>query len=77
MRAAALLLRKDLRVLARSPFLLAVLVAYPLVLAALVGLVASFASAKPRVALVDRDGLPDSVVLAGVRFDVARAIELA
>ena len=34
------LLRKDLRILRRSPFLVAVLVAYPLVIAGLVGLVA-------------------------------------
>ena len=33
-----LLLRKDLRILRRSPFLVAVLVAYPLVVAGLVGL---------------------------------------
>ena len=38
--------------------LVAVLVAYPLVVAGLVGLVAGYASSKPRVALVDEDGLP-------------------
>ena len=53
MTRAWLLLRKDLLVLRRSPLLLGVLLAYPLVIAALVGLVASYANAKPRVALVD------------------------
>ena len=37
-----LLLGKDLRVLIRSPLLLVALVAYPLAIASLVGLVASF-----------------------------------
>ena len=43
------------------------LVAYPLVVALLVGLVAGYASAKPRVALVDEDGLPHSITLGGQR----------
>jgi hypothetical protein len=47
----ARLLQKDLRVLRRSPLLLGILLAYPLVIAGLVGLVASYANAKPRVAL--------------------------
>ena len=57
--AVALLLRKDLLVLRRSPLLLGVLLAYPLVIALLVGLVAGYASSKPRVAFVDEDNLPD------------------
>src|SRR5919202_1749212 len=69
-----LLLRKDLRILRRSPFLVAVLVAYPLVVAGLVGLVAGYASSKPRVALVDEDGLPSYVDVSGRRFDVNRTI---
>jgi len=77
MRAVSLLLRKDLLVLRRSPLLAAVLVAYPLVIAALIGLTAAYASAKPRVALVDKDKLPPSVVLAGKRFDIAGEIERA
>ena len=43
--------------LGRSPLVLVILLAYPLVVAALVGLVASYANAKPRVALVDEDRL--------------------
>jgi len=68
MTAVALLLRKDLRVLLRSPLLLGALVAYPIVIAVLVGLVAGYASAKPRVAFVDEDNLPPVVSVAGHRF---------
>lgn len=75
MRSAALLMAKDLRVLWRSPVLLGVLLAYPLVVALLVGLVAGYASAKPRVALVDEDGLPASVVVGGETFHVDRTIQ--
>ena len=69
-----LLLRKDLRILRRSPVLVAVLVAYPLVIAGLVGLVAGYASSKPRIALVDEDHLPAKVVVGGRSFDVNRTI---
>jgi ABC-type Na+ efflux pump permease subunit len=69
-----LLLKKDLLVLRRSPLLLALLVAYPLLIAALVGLVAVYGSAKPRVALVDEDGLPPRVEIGGRSFDIARAL---
>jgi glycerol-3-phosphate dehydrogenase len=37
-------------------------------------LVASYGSSKPRVALVDDDNLPATVVLGGKRFDVDRTI---
>jgi hypothetical protein len=70
-----LLLGKDLRVLRRSPLLLGLLLAYPLVIAALVGLVASYANAKPRVALVDEDGLPAQVEVGGQTFHVERTID--
>src|SRR3954449_11380496 len=70
MTAAALILRKDLLVLRRSPLLLGILVAYPALIAILVGLVAGYASAKPRVGFVDEDGLPPTVVLGGHRFHV-------
>jgi ABC-2 type transport system permease protein len=74
MSRAALVLRKDLLVLRRSPLLLGVLIVYPLAIAALVGLVAAYGSSKPRVALVDEDGLPPVVVVGGRRFDVERTI---
>jgi ABC-type Na+ efflux pump permease subunit len=70
-----LVLRKDLRVLLRTPLLLGVLIVYPLLIAALVGLVAGYANAKPRVALVDLDGLPETVEIAGRRFHVDRTID--
>ncbi len=60
--------------LRRSPLLLAILVAYPLLIAMLVGLVAGYASAKPRVALVDEDGLPKTIVIGGHRFHVDKTI---
>ena len=50
---ARLLLRKDLRILQRSPALLAALLALPDRDRVLVGLVAGYASSKPRVAFVD------------------------
>ncbi|HWG56889.1 MAG TPA: ABC transporter permease, partial [Gaiellaceae bacterium] len=75
MRAVALLLRKDVLVLRRSPLLLGLLVAYPLVVAALVALVASYANARPRVALVDEDGLPAELVVGEERFDVEATID--
>jgi ABC-2 type transport system permease protein len=69
-RPAWLILRKDLLVLKRSPALLGVLVAYPLVIALLIGLTAAYANAKPRVALVDLDNIPHHVTVAGETFDV-------
>jgi ABC-2 type transport system permease protein len=70
-----LILRKDLRVLIRSPLLLGVLIAYPLLVAGLVGLVAGYGSAKPRVALVDEDHLPRVVVIGGHSFGIKDAID--
>jgi ABC-type Na+ efflux pump permease subunit len=69
-----LLVRKDLLVLRRSPLLLGLLVAYPLLMAALVGLVAVYGSSKPHVALVDQDGLPSRVEIGGRSFDIDRTI---
>jgi ABC-2 type transport system permease protein len=74
MRSVFLLVRKDLLVLRRAPVLLGTLIAYPLVIALLVGLVAGYASSKPRVALVDEAGLPHSLTLAGQTFDVDATI---
>ena len=75
MKAAALILRKDLLVLRRSPLLLGLLVAYPLVIAALLGLVAAYASSTPRVAFVDRDGLPAAIEIGGRTFHIDRTID--
>jgi hypothetical protein len=73
-RRTALLLRKDLRILRRSPLLLAVLVSYPLLIALLLALVAGYANAKPRVAFVDDDNLPEEVEIGGRTFHVERTI---
>ena len=77
MTKVALLVAKDVRVLRRSPLLVGVLLAYPLLVALLVGLVAAYASSKPRVALVDEDGLPSSIFVGGRRFDIDRTIRRA
>lgn len=69
------LLRKDLLVLRRSPALLAALLAYPIVIALLVGLVAGYANAKPRVAWVDEDGLPAVIAVGGHRFHIQTVID--
>jgi hypothetical protein len=74
MKRVALLLRKDALILRRSPVLLGLLLAYPLLIALLVGLVAGYANAKPRVALVDEDGLPRYVTIGGHRFNVDATI---
>jgi ABC-type Na+ efflux pump permease subunit len=55
--------------------LLGVLVAYPLVIALLIGLTAAYANAKPRVAFVDQDGIPHRIAVAGQSFDVDRLID--
>jgi ABC-type multidrug transport system permease subunit len=72
--AVALVLRKDLRTLRRTPVLLVVLLAYPVLIALLLGLVAGYANAKPRVALVDEDGLPAHIVVGRHNFDVQATI---
>ncbi|MBD0347511.1 MAG: ABC transporter permease [Thermoleophilia bacterium] len=76
-RRVALLLRKDLIVLRRSPLLLGAALGYPLLVAVLVALVAGYAGTKPRVALVDEDGLPDVVRVGAQDFRVERAIRRA
>jgi len=73
-RRVLLVVRKDLRLLRRSPVLLTTLIAYPIVITVLVGVVAGYANSKPRVALVDEAGLPSQIVLAGQRFYVDRPI---
>src|ERR1044072_8457780 len=75
MNPAARPLRKHGLVLRRSPLLLGILIAYPLAIAVLVGLVASYGSSKPRVALVDEDNLPPTLELGGHVFHVDRRID--
>src|SRR5262249_17543812 len=70
-----LIVGKDLTVLRRSPLLLGALIAYPIVIAVLVGLVAGYASSKPRVAWVDEDNVPAVVQVGGTRFHVQTVID--
>ena len=65
-RAIGLLLRKDARLLRRSPALVAALIVYPLIVAVLVGLVVRYAGEQPRVALVDLDDIPAVVEIGGL-----------
>lgn len=75
MSGVARLVRKDLLTLRRSPALLVALLAYPLLVAALVALVTGYAGSKPRVGLVDLEGLPRTLELGGHSFDVQRTID--
>ena len=77
MRPVGQLLRKDLRVLGRSPAVLAALVLYPLVVALIVGLVVRYAGDRPRIGLVDEDGLPAVMEIGGQRFDVDQIFDRA
>lgn len=64
------LLAKDLRILRRSPLLVGLLVAYPVLIALLIGLALSNGPDKPRVAILNQ--LPQSggaVVVGGERVD--------
>ena len=67
------LLLKDLRILRRSPLLVAMLVLYPIVIAALVGFAVTSGPDKPRVAVLNE--VPESgeqIDLGGQRVDLAR-----
>jgi hypothetical protein len=77
LKRVALLLQKDLRVLRRSPLLLAAAIGYPLVVAVLVALVGAYAGTKPRVALVDEAGLPPSLRLGDRTFQIKSALDRA
>ena len=77
MKRLALLLRKDLLLLARSRALLAVLVIYPLVLSLLVGGVLGGQGARPRVAFVNEDDIPNVVHVGSRTFDFGRIVRQA
>jgi ABC-2 family transporter protein len=67
------LLLKDLQILRRSPFLVAVLIAYPLIISVLIGLALSRGPDKPRVAVFNELAPGDtSFSVGGQRLDVAR-----
>ena len=69
-RAALLLLRKDLRLLARSPGLLAVLVVYPVLVSLLLAAALQEGGREPRLAIVNLDGAGRTVEVAGERLSV-------
>src|SRR5918992_1002318 len=67
------LLAKDLRILSRSPLLVAMLVLYPIVIAALVGFAVTSGPSKPRVAVLNE--IPEAeqkIELGGQQVDVAK-----
>ena len=66
------LLAKDLRILGRSPVLVALLVLYPIVIAVLIGFALSRGPEKPEVAFYNGlEGSPAIVELGGERIDLA------
>ena len=75
MRSAALLLRKDLRLLARTPAMLLILVAYPLLVAMLVTLALQSDERRPDVAVVNLDASGRSVVVGDRRLSIDDYIE--
>jgi ABC-2 type transport system permease protein len=77
MKRVLLLLKKDILILRRSPLLLGIVIAYPVAIAVLVGLVAGYSTAKARVAFVDEDNLPAKVTVGGHQFDVDHTINEA
>src|SRR5215208_503672 len=67
------LLVKDLQILRRSPLLVALLVLYPIVIAALIGFAVTAGPSKPRVALVNQ--VPEAqnkIALGGETVDVVQ-----
>ncbi len=70
MRAIRALLVKDIRILRRSPLTVALLVIYPLALAVLVGAVIADAGARPRVAFVDLDHLPERASVGNLHIEI-------
>ena len=70
MHAIRSLLAKDLRILRRSPLTVALLVIYPLALAVLVGAVIADAGARPRVAFVDLDHLPERATIGTLHIQI-------
>ena len=66
------LLLKDLRILRRSPLLVALLVLYPIVVAVLIGFALSRGPDKPEVAIYNGlAGQPTKVELGGREIDLA------
>ena len=75
MRAAGLLLLKDVRLLRRTPALLLVLVVYPLLVALLVALALQSDERRPDVALVVLDTSGRSVEVGDRRLSIDDYVE--
>ena len=70
------LLLKDLRILRRSPLLVALLVLYPVLVAALIGFALSRGPERPRVAYLNQLPANDTTIdLGGERIDLSRYTE--
>ena len=67
------LLAKDLRILRRSPFLVVLLVLYPIIIAALVGFAVTSGPGKPRVAILNQvPPAANTISLGGEKVNVAK-----
>jgi ABC-2 type transport system permease protein len=67
------LLLKDIQILRRSPFLLALLVIYPVAIAVLIGFALSRGPEKPRVAFLNEVPQKAKFKIGGTSFDIADA----
>ncbi|HEX2388323.1 MAG TPA: hypothetical protein VHI96_04365, partial [Solirubrobacterales bacterium] len=67
------LLLKDLQILRRSPLLTALLIAYPIVIAVLIGFALSRGPDKPRVAFLNEVPPDAPLSVGGEEFDLAGA----
>lgn len=76
MRSFALMLRKDLRLLARAPLLLALLVLYPLVVGGIVVIALSGEDRRPAVAFVNLDGSGRTVSVGDTRLAIDDYVNL-
>ena len=75
MNAVRFLLAKDLRILRRSPLLVALLVIYPVVIAVLIGLALSKGPDKPRVAILNQ--LPQDASTVAIAGTTVRPADYA
>ena len=75
MRSAALLLRKDLRLLVRTPAVLLILVVFPLLVAGLVALALQSDERRPDVAVVNLDTSGRTVAVGESRLSIDDYIE--
>jgi ABC-type multidrug transport system permease subunit len=66
------LLGKDLRILARSRLLVALLILYPVAIALLIGFAISRSPARPRIAIVDETAPGETIQVGARRVEVSR-----